>query len=112
MGKRKQANKQTNWNNIIFSDESTFQLFSNKRKVCRRVGQIVKVFKMKHAAKVHVWGCFSASGFGRLCIFKSNLNVDKLCDIYKRYLLLSAKKLVDLDKESWIFQEDNDPKHK
>ena len=67
---------------------------------------------MKHAAKVYVCGCFSASGFRRLCIFKSNLNADKLCDSYKRYLIPSSKKLLYLNKEAWILQEDNDPKHK
>ena len=57
-------------------------------------------------------GLFSTSDFGRLYIFKSNLNADKLSDIYKRYSLPSVKNLFDLNKESWIFQEDNDPKHK
>jgi len=64
------AHRNFDWNKVIFTDESTFQLnqsigkawqFSGKRKVIRTV---------RHPLKVHVWGWFSASGFGRLICFQ------------------------------------------
>eukprot|EP00727_Mastigamoeba_balamuthi_P004543 m51a1_g14087 hypothetical protein (1760) ;mRNA; f:18686-31090 len=48
---------------------------------------------LKHPGKVHVWGCFSAEGFGRLYTFTCNLNSKKLCHIYNKALLPSAKKM-------------------
>ncbi|CAI2186031.1 13179_t:CDS:2 [Funneliformis geosporum] len=55
--------KNFDWNQVIFTDESTFQLYTSKKKVWQFPGR-KKVFRsVKHPPKVHVWGCFSASGF-------------------------------------------------
>ena len=64
--------------------------------------------KIKHYSKIHVWGCFSRFGFGRIVLFKENLRAKKLIDIYEEGLLLSMKLI---DSDNWILQEDNDPKH-
>ncbi|CAB4383710.1 unnamed protein product [Rhizophagus irregularis] len=55
--------KKFDWKQVIFTDESTFQLFQSNRKVWKFIGR-PKVFRtVKHPQKVHVWGCFSFSGF-------------------------------------------------
>ena len=72
---------------------------------------MIKVPTVKHSLKVHVYGCFSENGFGKIYCFTENLNTDLLCNIYKRTLLPSARKLFGKDDHSWILQEDNDPKH-
>ena len=59
-----------------------------------------------------MWGCFSASGFGDLVCFQRNLNADFMCNIYERGLLPSVNRLFGVDDNSWILQEDNDPKHR
>lgn len=63
--------------------------------------------KFKHYPKIHVWGCFSRFGFGRIVLFKENLTAKKLLDIYEERLL-PLMRLIDSD--NWILQEDNDPK--
>jgi transposase len=106
------SHRNFDWNKVIFTDESTFQLnqsigkawqFSGKRKIIRTV---------KHPLKVHVWGCFSASGFGRLICFQRNLNAEFMCNIYEKGLLASANGFFGDGNLDWILQEDNDPKHR
>ncbi|GBB95132.1 hypothetical protein RclHR1_24820003 [Rhizophagus clarus] len=100
------------WKQVIFTDESTFQLFQSNRKVWKFVGR-PKIFRtVKHPQKVHVWGCFSFSGFGKLICFERNLDALFMCSIYERGLLPSACELFGEDSIDWILQEDNDPKHR
>jgi hypothetical protein len=58
-----------------------------------------------------VYGCFAEKGFGQIYCFTDNLNADKLCEIYKHTLLPTAITFFGEDKDKWILQEDNDPKH-
>jgi hypothetical protein len=62
----------------------------------------------KHYPKIHVWGCFSSKGFGRIILFRENLKSKKLIDIYDKGLLPSAK---EFKINSWVLLEDNDSKH-
>ncbi|GBC00286.1 hypothetical protein RclHR1_03800002 [Rhizophagus clarus] len=103
--------KNFDWNKVIFTDESTFQLFQSNRKVWQFTGRR-KVFRsVKHPQKVHVWGCFSAQGFGKLICFERNLDALFMCSIYERGLIPSACELFGINSIDWILQEDNDPKH-
>jgi len=82
---------------VIFTDESTFQLFKSKKKVWQFAGR-KKVFRsIKHPPKIHVWECFSASGFGKLVCFQRNLNANFMCTIYEQGLLASFSKLFGRD---------------
>jgi transposase len=100
------------WNRVIFTDESTFQLYRSSRKVWQFGGRR-KVFRtVKHPQKVHVWGCFSARGFGKIICFQTNLDAHFMCTIYERGLLASVDELFEGDTLGWILQEDNDPKHR
>jgi transposase len=104
--------KNFDWKKVIFTDESTFQLFQSNRKVWRFTGR-QKVFRtVKHPQKVHVWGCFSSSGFGKLICFERNLDALFMCSIYERGLIPSACEFFGVDSIDWILQEDNDPKHR
>lgn len=104
--------KNFDWNRVVFTDESTFQLYTSKKKVWQFPGR-KKVFRsVKHPPKVHVWGCFSASGFGKLFCFQRNLNAEFMCTIYEQGLLASTSKLFGEGNIDWILQEDNDPKHR
>jgi len=100
------------WSRVIFTDESTFYLnkpagktwnFPERKKVFRTV---------KHPAKMHVWGCFSLSGFGEIICFQKNLDAKFMCTIYQKGLLPSAQSLFGDENPDWILQEDNDPKHR
>lgn len=104
-------NDRRDWSKVMFTDETTFHLFTVPRKVWRRKGQSFVTRTVKHPFKIHAWGCFAASGFGKLFLFKQNLNAQLLIDIYEEALLPSARDLFGDSQEPWFLQEDNDPKH-
>lgn len=101
----------TNWDQVIFSDETTIRMNSVKGLVWNLPGKKKIVRTVKHPIKVNVWGCFSARGFGRVVCFNKNLDANLMCDIYKYGLLPTARKHFGHDSTLWKLQEDNDPKH-
>ncbi len=65
---------------------------------------------VKHGgSSVMVWGCFTASGPGRLAIIDGTMNSALYQKILKENVRLSV---CDLKlKRTWVMQLDNDPKH-
>lgn len=106
-----QAQTATNWDHVIFTDETTVRLNHVKGFVWNLPGRKKVIRTVKHPVKVNVWGCFSSRGFGRIVCFPQNLNAKFMCAIYKRGLLATARKQFGLESTSWKLQEDNDPKH-
>lgn len=104
--------QRTNWNRVLFTDETTMKFWRPVRMVWRRRGEAVLHRTVKHPKKVHLWGCFSANGFGRIYMFEQNLNSQLLKKIYNKALLPSAKNLFAGQTDHWSLQEDNDPKHR
>lgn len=102
------ANRDRDWSRVVFTDETSVHLFRKPARVWKRKGERIIFGTVKHPAKLHLWGCFSAQGFGKLIMFTGILNSVKMCSIYKKGLLPSAKEWFGSD---WILQEDNDPKH-
>src|SRR6185312_9177828 len=55
--------KKQNWNKVMFSDETMFQMFRNTQKVFYKNGtQPPSKAMVKHPYKVHEWGAFSVKG--------------------------------------------------
>lgn len=100
------------WERVIFTDESTIQLFRAKKKVWQFRKKKKILYTVKHSQKIHIWGCFSIFGFGKLVCFTRNLNANFMCKIYERGLLPSASMFFGEDNLDWFLQEDNDPKHR
>ncbi len=103
--------KDMDWNRVIFTDESTFKLNQNIRRLWQFLSKRKVTRSMKHPLKVHVWGCFSAQRFRSIIFFTQNLNGKYMCIIYRKGLLPSAARLFP-DSDNCILQEDNDPKHR
>ena len=104
------------WNNVVWSDESKFNLFGSDRKVMvwrstkEELEPRCTVPTVKHGVgNVKCWGCFSSSGVGNLVFIDGNVTGELYRDILQKNLLQSAKKL-NMAKD-WWFQHDNDPKH-
>lgn len=103
------------WSNVIWSDESKFELFGSKRRqtVWRRNGNSHKPGltqpTVKHSKYVMVWGCFSAHGIGHLAEILGKLNAAGYKDIVEEHLHSSASEMAIPDH--FILQQDNDPKH-
>jgi transposase len=100
----------TDWSAVIFTDEATFSLFRSTKRSWQMKGHRTVFRTVKHPAKVHIWACFSANGFGKCYLFTGNLNAERMCKIYSKALLKSVDTLID-DESDWVLQEDNDPKH-
>ncbi|KAH8314996.1 hypothetical protein KR059_000264, partial [Drosophila kikkawai] len=65
---------------------------------------------VKHGGgNVIVWGAVAASGVGNLIFIQGNINRYQYKDILQQNLKAVDDKL-ELG-QSWIFQQDNDPKH-
>lgn len=106
-----------NWELVVFSDKSKFNLFgSDGRHYCRRrVGEeflernVDK--KVKHGGgSLMVWGCITSKGTGRLHRIDGNLTAAQYCDILSKSLLGTLSDH-SLSPRTIIFQQDNDPKH-
>ena len=65
---------------------------------------------VKHGAGlVMVWGCMAASGVGNLVFVEGTMNMEACLQILRDNLPPTVEKL-GLG-QSWVFQQDNDPKH-
>lgn len=105
------------WNNVIWSDESKIELFnhSHQRQVWRKKGEEFKPNNTIPTVKfgggnIMVWGCFSSSGTGKIHIIKERMNSAIYREILEENLFESVE-MLNLGQD-WIFQQDNDPKHR
>ncbi|KAG6452269.1 hypothetical protein O3G_MSEX007545 [Manduca sexta] len=105
-------NLDRDWSNVIFTDESSFWAWSSLSKAWTSKHNRLLQRTVKHPVKVNVWGCFCQSGFGCLFVFTGILNAERMCKIYQKCLMRSAKKFFGSDTTTWVLQEDNDPKHR
>ena len=98
------------WRQVVFSDETTFQMFQNTQKVFYKVGtQPPQKPMVKHPYKVHAWGAFSAKGPIGLCLFTGIMDGAFYREILTENLFDNANTVMG---RRWIFMQDNDPKHK
>jgi len=66
---------------------------------------------IKHGGgNVMVWGCVAAGGVGQMVFIDEKMNKNMYKDILSQNLIPSALKL-GLNPKSFLFQQDNDPKH-
>lgn len=103
------------WRNVLFSDESKFDLFKSDGmcRVRRPKGQRLnpRYYKptVKHGGgSVMVWGCFSGHGVGPINRIEGIMDRFVYKDILKDVMLPYAEWEMPL---LWSFQHDNDPKH-
>jgi transposase len=102
------------WENIIWSDESRFELFNNDSRnwVWRKKDERYKIECLKPTVKnsigVMVWGCFCNDKLGPLVLIEGTLNSDKYIELLKEHLIPF---LDSLGAENHIFQDDNAPCH-
>ena len=66
------------WDTVLWSDETSIRLGVSgqvwvQREANEEWNPANVMTKEKHAAKVHMWGCFSGTGMGDCFIFTQNL---------------------------------------
>ena len=96
------------WDQVIFSDETTFQMFRNTCLAWSKNRSPVAPM-VKYLFKVHVWAAINISGKVGIHLFTENLDRHLYREILNNHLYNSADALLG---HKWIFQQDNDPKCK
>ena len=106
------------WNNVLWSDESSFQLFCGAKRafVRRRKGERFSpqciVPTVKHGgASLMVWGCMSGRGVGQLYLCVDTMRQDQYIRVLRNQMLPSAGTLYG-EGQAFVFQQDNAPCHK
>ena len=105
------------WKKVLWSDESTVELFSSKRRVfvTRRPGERYKKECMVPSVhfgggKLMVWGCFCSNGLGELRRVQGTMDQHSYKTMLIDAMIPSAERLFNGDQ--FIFQQDNAPCHK
>uniref|UniRef100_A0A3B3DJG5 Transposase n=1 Tax=Oryzias melastigma TaxID=30732 RepID=A0A3B3DJG5_ORYME len=104
------------WENILWTDETKVELFGRcvSRYIWRKSNtafhkkNIIPTVKYG-GGSVMVWGCFAASGPGRLAVIDGSMNSTVYQKVLKENVRPSVHQLKL--KRSWVLQQDNDPKH-
>ncbi|KAK3564394.1 hypothetical protein QTP86_017309, partial [Hemibagrus guttatus] len=104
------------WENTLWTDETKIELFGRsvshyvwrKSNTAFQKKNIIPTVKYG-GGSVIVWGCFAASGPGRLAVINGTMN----SAVYQKILKENVRPSVcDLKlKRTWVLQQDNDPKH-
>lgn len=103
------------WKRILFSDESSFQLFPNRQVLVRRLPaetylpSCVQTQRQSGGGKVIVWGGISGYGLTNLEVITETVNAERYIDILRRNLLPFMEDEMPL--RGAIFQQDNARPH-
>jgi transposase len=100
-------NYYTNWNDIIFSDESTIIRDSIRKKIWIGPESNKYKKKSKHSIKRNIYACINIGGLITYNIFEGNMNSDKYIAILNSDFLNIYK-----NNTNCIYQQDNSPIHK
>ena len=115
---RKHANWTTSqWKTVVWSDESKFESFGNKRRIFVRrhqnecyIPQCI-VPTVKHGGdSIMVWGCFAGHKIGDLIRVRGIMKKEQYREILENHAVPSAHRMVV--RRQPVFMQDNDPKHK
>ena len=103
------------WQNVLFTDESKFEIYGNNRRIyvrCRKnerfINSCLKPTVKHGGGSIQVWGCFSYNGVGDLYRINDKLTKHKYHSILQRHAIPSGMKLCG---RSFVLEQDNDPKH-
>uniref|UniRef100_A0A3B3R2T1 Tc1-like transposase DDE domain-containing protein n=1 Tax=Paramormyrops kingsleyae TaxID=1676925 RepID=A0A3B3R2T1_9TELE len=104
------------WQNIQWTDETKIELFGKNTQhyVWRKKGSAHQhqdlIPTVKHGGgSIMVWGCFAASGPGRIVVIDGKMNSRVYQDILQENVRPSVRQLKL--RRGWVMQQDNDPKH-
>ena len=106
---QEQLSANEDFNDVIFTDESTVQLKSHAR-LCFRKRLQPRILKQrdKHPIKVHIWGGVSKRGTTNIVIFTGIMDAERLVKLYEAGLLYFLR---DCYPDGHRLQQDNDSKH-
>ena len=101
--------KKEKFDDVIFTDESTFQLECHRRKCFRKKKMPRKLkYKHKHPPKIHVWAGISKRGATKIVMFNGIMTATRYSDILSASLVPFLKGKYPHGHRLY---QDNDPKH-
>lgn len=95
-------NRDTDWTKVIFSDESSFQLYSNKQLMLGKERAIIG--RPKFPPKFMVWGAISIRGTSPLKLCTRTMDSGEYILTLEQFLLPTMDTLYP---DKFIFQHDN-----
>jgi transposase len=105
------------WSQVVWSDESKFNVLNSdgKEYFWTDHPEILTENSITHTLKfggggVNVWSCITWQGFGFSCKIDETLDAELYSNILKEELMQTLE-YYNLDINTTIFQQDNDPKH-
>ena len=103
------ANRWNSFEDVIFSDETSIQIETHRKRCYRKKGEAPKPKpRPKHPVKVHVWGGISMRGATTLFVFSGIMKAK----FYTHILELSLIPFIqEVYSDGHKFMQDNDPKH-
>ena len=104
---------QDDWKNVLFSDEKSFWLGAEEKKGWQDPKHRTLIMKHQYAPKLQVWGGVGHFFKTELYFFEQNMDAELYRKILKNRLPPKCQEDCPDDLlGSWIFLQDNDPKHK
>ena len=100
-------NRNTDWSRVVFTDESSFQMFGNSIKFWMRKNKPLYQRVPKFGPKSMVWGAISLRGASCLKFFSGTVN----SDAYIGCLEECSPSLDVFYPDGWTLQQDNAPCH-
>lgn len=105
------------WDNVLFSDESKYNIYGpvGATKIWRKPNEEMQIKNLiptvKHGGgNIMIWGCMAAAGVGKMVFIETTMDKHSYLSILRSNLKQSATQL-GLDENTFLFQQDNDPKH-
>jgi hypothetical protein len=103
------AHANQDWSKVVFTDETSFQMFRNTLLAFHKKGpRRLQKPMPKHPYKVHFWGAITVNGTINYFMFTQNLNGELYRTILTQNLFPSVRRRM---RNDWVLQQDNDPKH-
>ena len=92
------------WSKVIFSDESSFQLYRITQKQWGK--KRVSVAVPKHSPKIMIWGGISWRGKTVLAVVNNSIKAYDYQQIMDGHLVQTMDTLYP---DGWLYQQDNGP---
>lgn len=101
------------WRNVIWSDESKFNVQGSdgRVRVIRKEGERYHPDMVKKTVKfgngsVMIWGCFWAGGLGPLVVMKGTINQEAYINCLSNHFLPWLEDISSKESRDFLFQED------
>lgn len=106
------------WSRVIWSDETKINRLGSdgrqwvwKKKGTTRTEQHIKGTVKFGGGSLMVWGCMTAQGVGYMCKIDGRMDAALYEEILEDHLFQTID-YYNLNRDTIVFQQDNDPKHK